>query len=161
MKIIIGLLAVIGLLVVLAFLYIVFIRYKKIKRDTSGVYREFSDPVELMDFIRTVFECIPENKTPMYGFIECIKKDDFLLREGLGNQEVLDIDVVLVMRNGHTKVNTSCGNLLANLKKGDFVAVLPFYNERYKSWYYVTIAKLEPIYLGKGKGFLVKEQYID
>lgn len=159
MDIIIGVLAIIGLLVVLAFIYMITLRYKKIKKDTSGVYREFSDPVELMGFIRTVFECVPENQVPMYGFVESVELDDFLQKEGLSDQKVLDVDVMLITSNGHTKVNTSCGDLSADLKRGDFVGVLPIYNDRHKVWHYITIAKLEPIYLGKGKGFLIKEKY--
>lgn len=61
----------------------------------------------------------------------------------------------------YEKVLAPCGNVCATLK-GDFVAVMPFYSERHKFWYYATIAKLKPYYLGEGKGFwLMSSMFID
>ncbi|WP_436904819.1 hypothetical protein [Acinetobacter johnsonii] len=161
MKIIIGILAVIGTLVVLFFIALMIKNYKKIKRDTSGEFREFKDAPELMSFIRNVFECKKKHNVVMYGFVESISQDDILQANGLSDEPCLNIDAVLVTRDGHEKVNTTCGYMQADLKRGDFIAVIPLYNERHGFWYYVTIAKLSTVYLGRERGFSVKEQYVD
>lgn len=161
MKIIISIFAVIGILVVLFLIGVAFKTYKKIRKDINAEYREFSNAVELMQFIRTVYECKIEHKVPMYGFVGAVSKETLMMENGLSDTPTLEVEAHLVTRQGHQKVSAPCGNLDATLKKGDFVAVLPIFNERHGLWYYVTIAKLETIYLGKNRGFLVKEQYID
>lgn len=161
MKIIISIFAVIGILAVLMFIALMIKNYKKIKETTNGEYKEFGNIIELIEFIRTIYECKIEHKVVMYGFVDSVFSDDVLLKNGLHDEQTLNVDVFLITRKGNEKVNSSCGNLQADLKKGDFVAVLPIYNERHKFWYYTTIAKLNTVYLGVGRGFSVKEQYVD
>lgn len=161
MKVIIGFFVIIGVLAVLFFILLMVKNYKKIKKDVNGEFREFKDAPELMAFIRNVFKCEREHKVAMYGFVDSVFQDDILQTNGLSEEPNLSVNVVLVTRKGHEKVDTTCGDIGANLKRGDFVAVLPFYNERHNLWYYVTIAKLSTVYLGKDRGFSVKEQYID
>ena len=161
MKIIISIFTIIGLLVVLLFIGLVVKNYKKIKRDTNGELREFKDAPELMAFIRNVFECERKHNAVMYGFVESVSQDNILQENGLSDEQSLNVDAVLITRKGHEKVNTTCGNMQADLKRGDFVAVVPIYNERHNLWYYITIAKLSTVYLGKERGFSVKEQYVD
>lgn len=136
------------------------ITYKKIQ-DLRKNPREFEDFAELMGFIRKVFECKIQNQVVMFGFVDSVFIDDVLQKTGLSDDPCLDVDVVLITRDGHEKVNTTCGNLYADLKKGDFVAVMPIHNSRHNLWYYTTIAKLKPTYLGVGKGFLIDEKYVD
>ena len=161
MKILIGFFVIIGVLAVLLFTALMIKNYKKIKRDVNGEFREFNDAPELMSFIRNVFKCDREHKVAMYGFVDSVSRDNILQENGLSDEPSLNIDVVLITRNGHEKVDTTCGNITANINRGDFVAVLPLYNKRHDLWYYVTIAKLNTVYLGKERGFSVKEQYID
>ena len=153
--------AFIGFLAVIILALLLIGNYKRIKQDTKGDYREFTDILELLKFIRTVFECKIEHKVIMYGFVDSVFQDDTLFKTGILDEKVIDVDVFLVTPKDNLKVNTLCGDFNANLTKGDFVAVLPLYNERHKSWSYILIAKLEKVYLGKNRGFLVKEKYID
>ena len=161
MKIIISIFAVIGILAVLMFILLMIKNYKKIRETTNGEYKEFGNIIELIEFIRTVYECKIEHKVIMYGFVDSVFSDDVLLKNGLHDEQALNVDVFLITRKGNEKVNSSCGNLQADLKKGDFVAVHPIYNERHKFWYYITVAKLNTVHLGVGRGFSVKEQYVD
>lgn len=145
----------------LIFVALMIKNYKKIKRDTNGEVRDFNDIPELMSFIRNVFKCEREHKVVMYGFVDSVSQDNILQANGLSDEPSLNVNVVLITRKGHEKVDTTCGVMQASLKRGDFVAVLPLHNERHNLWYYVTIAKLNTVYLGEGRGFSVKEQYID
>ena len=47
----------------------------------------------------------------------------------------------------------------AKLKKGDFVTVLPIFDERHNVWSYTLITKLKPLFLGGDNGFLIEEKY--
>lgn len=155
------------LLYIFAFLGVVFLvivawfflTAVKVKKEMRFEPRVFEDAVDLMKFIRNTFECKIKNKVVIYGFVESSFYDDTVARL-TGDAQVLDVDVHLITAKGHEKVNTSCGDVNASLKKGDFVAVLPFYNERHNLWYYVTIAKLNTVYLGK-QGFSVDEEYVN
>lgn len=131
----------------------------KVKKEMRFEPRAFEDAVDLMRFIRNTFECKIKNKVVMYGFVESSLYDDTVSQLGVSDTPVLDVNVHLITAKGHEKVSTTCGNVNASLKKGDFVAVLPFYNERQNLWYYVTIAKLNAVYLGK-QGFSVDEEYV-
>ncbi|ENU83083.1 hypothetical protein F974_01915 [Acinetobacter sp. CIP 102159] len=150
---------------ILAFLGILFILFlfwlgaiaKKAKNELRAEPREFKDAVELMGFIRNVFDCQLKDQVVLYGFVESI---DYCDGSATMSEPVFILYVVLITRKGHEKVLAPCGNVCATLKKGDFVAVMPFYSERHKFWYYATIAKLKPYYLGEGKGFFVDEQYV-
>lgn len=128
----------------------------KVKKELKNKPRTFSDGAELMGFIRNVYECKIKHNVVMYGFIDSVVYDDSLQF----SDAHLSIDVVLITNDGTTKVNTVCGEIQANLKRGDFVAVLPCHNERHDLWYYITTAKLKTIYLGLD-GFPIEEEYID
>lgn len=161
MKILIGLFTIIGILVVLFFIALIIKNYKKIKRDTSGGFREFNDAPELIAFIRNLFKCVKEHNIVMFGFVESTYQNNILQKNGISDEPHLDVNVMLITKNGHEKVNTTCSDIYANLKKGDFVAVLPIYNQRHDFWYYITIAKLNATYLGRDQGFSVQEEYLD
>ena len=143
-------------LIVVAWFFLTAVKVKKEMRFESRV---FEDAVDLMKFIRNTFECKIKNKVVIYGFVESSFYDDTVARF-TGDALVLGVDVHLITAKGHEKVSTSCGDINARLKKGDFVAVMPFYNERHNLWYYVTIAKLNTVYLGK-QGFSVDEEYVN
>lgn len=132
----------------------------KVKKELKSEPRTFKDGADLMGFIRNVYECKIKHKVVMYGFVESIVYDDSLQLSGVSTDACLSVDVVLITNNGTKKVNTTCGKIQASLKRGDFVAVLPFHNERHDLWYYVAIAKLKPTYLGLD-GFPIEEEYID
>ena len=136
-----------------------FLTAVKVKKEMRFEPRVFEDAVDLMKFIRNTFECKIKNKVVIYGFVESSFYDDTVARL-TGDAPVLSVDVHLITAKGHEKVSTSCGDINARLKKGDFVAVMPFYNERHNLWYYVTIAKLNTVYLGK-QGFSVEEEYVN
>lgn len=136
-----------------------FLTAVKVKKEMRFEPRVFEDAVDLMKFIRNTFECKIKNKVVIYGFVESSFYDDTVARL-TGDAPVLGVDVHLITAKGHEKVSTSCGDINARLKKGDFVAVMPFYNERHNLWYYVTIAKLNTVYLGK-QGFSVDEEYVN
>ena len=136
-----------------------FLTAVKVKKEMRFEPRVFKDAVDLMKFIRNTFECKIKNKVVIYGFVESSFYDDTVARL-TGDAPVLGVDVHLITAKGYEKVSTSCGDINARLKKGDFVAVMPFYNERHNLWYYVTIAKLNTVYLGK-QGFSVDEEYVN
>lgn len=132
----------------------------KVKNEMLNEPRSFVDAVELMGFIRNVYECKIKHRVVMYGFVESVVYDESLVLVGASSDPCLSVDVILITNSGTKKVNTTCGQIQANLKRGDFVAVLPFHNERHNLWYYVAIAKLKTSYLGSD-GFSIEEQYTD
>lgn len=133
---------------------------RKVKNELKNKPRDFKDPIELIKFIRNIFECKFQHNVVMYGFVKSVNRDDILVSHGLADEPCLDLTIGVITQKGYSEVDATCGNINANLNKGDFVAVLPIYNERHNLWYYITIAKLKAVYLGE-KGFLVDEQYID
>lgn len=153
-------LALLGFFTSAYFLFYILYRTITLKKMWNRP-KEFHDTVELMGFIRMFYECKVEHNIMLFGFVELVYLDDILLRDGLADEETLNVDVVLITHDGLKKVNTGCAQNDANLKKGDFVAVLPFHNMRHNLWYYITIAKLRPFYLGKGQGFQIEEVYTD
>lgn len=157
-SIIIYTLAVLGIVFILFIVYLFFIGKRSLEKIRKEP-REFKDHVELMRFIRDVFECKLREGVPLYGFVESADYNDGSITM---SEPSIDLQVFLLIsdkKNPHEKVYAPCGDINANFKKGDFVAVMPFYNKRHNLWYYVTIAKLEPYYLGE-KGFLIYEQYV-
>ena len=156
------------LIYILAFLGVIFLigiiwfikTVFQVKRELKNTPRSFTDAVELIKFIRNVFECKVTHNVVIYGFVEETTYDDLLARLGMAEDTILHVDVAIITSKGHESVSTQCGNIHANLKRGDFVAVLPNYSKTHKLWYYTTIAKLDTVYLGTN-GFLVKEQYLD
>lgn len=158
-KIIVGLLALIGLAVVICICCVLFKSHRKIKLYEKP--RVFDDALELVEFIRTVYECKLENKVILYGFVDTVFQDDTLYKSGLAEKQHLDVDVFIITNGEKLEVSAICNNLNANLNKGDFVGVLPLYNQRHNLWTYVLVAKLDPVYLGKNRGFKVGENYIE
>ncbi|TPS34085.1 hypothetical protein [Acinetobacter baumannii] len=149
------LIAIVILLVIL--LTIAFKLFLKARNIANSGPREFTDAVELMSFIRCVYECNIESQVVMYGFV----KDAYVSEEAIISEggPYLEVIVALITRNGHMEVPTICGSAEETLKKGDFVAVMPFHNKRHDLWFYTTVAKLKPYYLGKGKGFQIEKSF--
>ncbi|MEO4145296.1 hypothetical protein [Acinetobacter pittii] len=120
--------------------------------------KEFTDFDDLISFIKKKYKCEVEHEVPLYGFV---KEDASIQKQGYDPANpAIDVSVLLITSPKPTIVDAPCGDLQADLKKGDFVAVMPFYNTRHRFWYYITIAKLKPIYLGNKKGFLIDENFI-
>ncbi|MFK7163109.1 hypothetical protein [Acinetobacter baumannii] len=145
---------VILLIILLAIAFKIFLKVRNIAN--SGP-KEFTDAVELMKFIRYVYECKIESQVVMYGFV----KDAYVSNEATISESgpYLEVIVALITRSGHMEVQTICSSVDANLKKGDFVAVMPFHNKRHDLWFYTTVAKLKPYYLGKDKGFQIEKSF--
>lgn len=151
---------VIFVIIILCILLILFFRtHSKIKKIVNSGPRNFNDVVELMKFIRMVYECEIEDEAVIFGFV----KDTYFNNNdssGVVDGPFLEVSVALITRKGHQVVNTICTSPLAELKKGDFVAVIPHYNARHNIWHYTTIAKLRTHYLGKGKGFQIESNFM-
>lgn len=120
---------------------------------------KFKNAVELMRFIREYFECEKQSYVALYGFVEHSIYDDAVVRMGISDDAHLSVDVFLIAPKGHEKVTAICADTDANLKKGDFVAVLPIFDETHNIWSYTLVTKLKPLFLGGDNGFLIEEKY--
>ena len=154
MDFVIGVLSLIGLIVVSCLSWIAFQTYRHVKPKV------FDDALELVKFIRTVYECKLENNVPLYGFVVSVYQDDSLVEAWVSDKPHLSVRVPLITNGEKLEIDAVCNNLNADINKGDFVAVLPLYNQRHNLWAYILIAKLEPTYLGRNKGFKIKENYL-
>ncbi|RZG72439.1 hypothetical protein [Acinetobacter sp. WCHAc060025] len=153
-------LAVIGLLVLLYLLFLYLRTYFNIKEITDGKPKVFDNPLDLMKFIRLNYACEIQQNVPLYGFVVDVAYNDAIAKMGLG-EPVLDISVAIITQSGHEEIFTQCGDINANLKKGDFVAVNPIFYEKENIWNFITVYKLKSIFLGDAKGFLVDEDYLN
>lgn len=156
---------IIYILAALGVIFLIFIFWlgktaTKVKKELRNEPREFQGTTELINFVRSIYECKIKHRVVMYGFVDSVTYDDSLQRSGLSDGPCLSVDVVLITNKGMEKVNTTCGHINTSLQRGDFVGVLPFHNERHNLWYYVTVGKLKPLYLG-ANGFYVQEDYVD
>lgn len=143
-----------GILIVLVAMYTNRDRINEQEDDR----REFNDFDQLVSFIRKKYECKQDHQVPLYGFVT---EDSSAYINGITDlNSAIDVSVVLILSQESKIVNASCGDILSSFKKGDFVAVIPFYNTRHRFWYYVLIAKLKPVYLGNKKGFLIFENFV-
>lgn len=153
-------LATLGVVFILVLLWVVWMTHKA-NKDLISKPKSFDSFTELTAFIRTVYECKIEHRVILYGFVESIFYNDILLKNGLSTTPHLDVGVVLITHDGSQTINSTCSNLSADLKKGDFVAILPVFHKRQNFWVYVVVAKLNPFYVGSKEGFSVSEQYVD
>ena len=154
MDFIVWILSLIGLVIVSFFGWIAFKTYQHIKPKV------FDDALDLVKFIRTVYECKLENNVPLYGFVDSVYQDDSLVEAWMSDKPHLNVRVLLITNGEKLEIDAVCNNLNANINKGDFVGVLPLYNQRHNIWDCILIAKLEPIYLGRNKGFKIQENYL-
>lgn len=156
MEYIIYVLAVLGAI----FLFVVIWIFRIIiqtKRNNKIKPRTFKNANDLINFIRAVFECKLKHKSILFGFVESSYKNNGFT--GLSDPH-LEVDVSIVMDKGHRKIEATCPLESANLVQGDFVAIIPFYNQRHDIWSYVVAAKLKAIYLGKN-GFQIVDQFVE
>lgn len=133
----------------------------RIRAAKSGKPLNFKNTVDLMRFVRLYFDCKKQSYVALYGFVEDSIYDDASARMGFDKEPHLSVDVYLISSTGYEKLTAICANPDANLKKGDFVAVLPIYHEKHNIWTYTLATKLKPIFLGGNNGFLIDEQYLD
>ncbi|MBM7139896.1 hypothetical protein [Acinetobacter sp. 105-3] len=123
----------------------------------------FDTPKDLTAFIRRKYSSQIKHNQPIHGFVLENASIQRTLQESvvgdLGRSAV-DLQVNIITQAGFQEVSAPCGNIKAEFKKGDFVIVLPIHNERHGFWHYVTVAKLQPIYDGKKKSWIIIENYI-
>lgn len=160
MKIFMYFFAIIGVIASISLIYFILKRFFEIKKIRNGEPKVFDDVTDLMQFIRINFECKKVHGIALFGFVVDCFYDDSLVKHGIEKEPHLSVDVSLIAPQGHTTIQSVCISLNANLKKGDFVAVLPLHNTRHDIWTFTLVSKLQPIFLGGEKGFLIKEQYI-
>ncbi|ENX56185.1 MULTISPECIES: hypothetical protein [Acinetobacter] len=160
MKIALYLILIIFILVVITVSVIIIRKFLLLKAAKNGKPLNFKNAVELMQFIRLYFDCKKQSYVALYGFVEFVVLDDATARMGLEEEPHLSVDVHLISDKGHEKITAICLNTDANLKRGDFVAVLPVYNERHNIWAFTLVSKLKPLFLGGDNGFLIEEKYI-
>lgn len=132
-------------------------------RNKKNKVQIFDNTEQLIEFIRKKYSSEIKHQQVIYGFVledASIQRtlQDSMMGE-LGRAAV-DVQVNLVTKNGYVQVDAPCGNTKAQFKKGDLVVVLPIHNERHGFWHYVTVAKLQPIYDGKNKSWIVIENYL-
>lgn len=123
----------------------------------------FDTSKDLTEFLRKKYSSQIKHNKPIHGFVLEDASIQRTLKESnmwdLGRSAV-DVQVNIVTQDGFQKVNAACGNINAEFNEGDFIIVLPIHNERHDFWYYTTIAKLQPIYDGKKKSWMIIENYI-
>lgn len=156
MEYIIYVLAVLGVIFLFAIIWILKITIQA-KRDIRSKPRTFRSANELNNFIRTVFKCELKHNSILFGFVESTFRNNGL--EGLSDPH-LEVDVSVVFDKGNRQIEATCPLENANLVKGDFVAILPVYNQRHDIWSYVVVSKLKAIYLGE-KGFQVDDKFVE
>ncbi|MDU5771903.1 hypothetical protein [Acinetobacter sp.] len=156
MEYIIYVLALLGVIFLFALLWILKITIQA-KRDIRSKPRTFRNANELINFIRTVFKCELKHNSILFGFVESTYRNNGL--EGLSDPH-LEVDVSVLLENGNRKIEATCPLENADLVRGDFVAILPIYNQRHDIWSYVVVSKLKAIYLGK-KGFQVVDRFVE
>ncbi|WP_347016261.1 hypothetical protein H2788_12085 [Acinetobacter seifertii] len=156
MEYIIYVLAVLGVVFLFIFIWILKIIFQT-KKSIKMKPRTFTNAVDLINFIRTVFECKLKHRSILFGFVESSYRNKGFT--GL-SEPYLEVDVSVVIDNGHKKIEATCPLENANLTQGDFVAIMPIYNQRHDIWSYIVVAKLKAIYLGE-KGFQVVDQFVE
>ncbi|GEM_PF-1934544 len=156
MEYIIYVLAVLGVLFLFIFIWIFKIIIQT-KRNIKIKPRSFTNAEDLINFIRAVFECKLKHKSILFGFVESTYRNNGFT--GLSDPH-LEVDVSIVIDNGYKKIEATCPVVNANLAQGDFVAIMPIYNQRHDIWSYVVTAKLKAIYLGD-KGFQVVDRFVE
>ncbi|MFW1970861.1 hypothetical protein [Acinetobacter bereziniae] len=122
----------------------------------------FDNSKDLTEFLRKKYSSQIIHNKPIHGFVlENASFQRTLNDSNMGNlgRSAVDVQVNIVTQDGFQKVNAPCGNINAEFNEGDFIIVLPIHNRRHDFWYYATIAKLQPIYDGKKKSWIIIENY--
>lgn len=126
----------------------------------------FSKRQELTNFIRKTWDLEKGNLKPALGYVSSVLTPDESYKEALqlgiinqGDKHVLHVDVLLITEHGEELVFAPCDCLVANLNVGDFVMLATFGNGLRQDWHYTLIAKLEPAYNKKGKGWIISQDY--
>ena len=156
MEYVIYVLAALGIIFLLVIIWLLKIIIQT-KRDIRNKPKKFKDANELINFIRTIYECKLKHKSILFGFVESTYKNNGYA--GLSDPH-LEVEVLIVTDSGHRKIEATCSVQDAELKQSDFVAILPIYNQRHDIWSYVVAAKLKAIYLGE-TGFQVVDQFVE
>lgn len=123
----------------------------------------FDTTKDLTAFLRKKYSSQIKHNKPIHGFVlEDASIQKTLKESNMGDlgRSAVDVHVNIVTQDGFQKVNAPCGNINAEFNEGDFIIVLPIHNEHHDFWYYATIAKLQPIYDGKKKSWIIIENYI-
>lgn len=129
-------------------------------KNKNDIYQEFTDFDTLVNFIQKKYKCEIQDQVPLYGFIHRAYISNDEIKLGISDKPILCVEVMLLLENKKIQIIESiCPRLNTELKEGDFIAVLPFYNLRHQIWSYVTLAKLYSIYLGNNQGFKIQENY--
>lgn len=146
--------------VIILVLIIAILMFQKAKSSQALIFDTSKD---LTAFLRKKYSSQIKHNQPIHGFVlEDASIQRTLKESGMGDlgRSAVDIQVNLVTQDGFQEVSAPCGNIKAEFNKGDFVVVLPIHNDRHGFWHYVTVAKLQPIYDGKKKSWIILENYI-
>lgn len=150
------LVAVVVFIVLIALLCVIY-------RNKKNQVRIFDSTEALTTFLRKKYSSEIKHHQPIHGLVlEEASIQRTLKDSAMGDlgRAAVDVQVNLVTKDGYQEVSAPCGNVQAQFKKGDLVVVLPIHNERHGFWHYVTIAKLQPIYDGKKKSWIISENYL-
>lgn len=149
----------VAVMVSIILIALIFVIYSNKKNQI----RLFDTTEELTAFLYKKYTSEIKHHQPIHGIV----LDDASIQKSLQDSVIgdlgcsaVDVQVNLITKNGYQEVNAPCGNVQAKFKKGDLVVVLPTYNDQYSFWYYVTIAKLQPIYDEKNKSWIISENYL-
>lgn len=137
------------------------VMFHKFKSNQTLIFETSN---ELIAFVRKKYSSHIKHNQPIHGFVlenSSIQKTLEVSEMGDLGRSAVDVQVSLITKDSFQEVSAPCGNIKAEFKKGDFVLVLPTYNERYDFWHYVTVAKLQPIYDGKKRSWVIIENYIN
>ena len=141
-------------------LIIAILMFQKAKSNKALIFDTSKD---LVVFLRKKYSSQIKHNQPIHGFVlEDASIQRTLKESDIGDmgRSAVDVQVNLVTQDGFQEVSAPCGNIKAKFNKGDFVVVLPIHNDRHGFWHYVTVAKLQPIYDGKKKSWIILENYI-
>ena len=146
--------------VIILVLIIAILMFQKAKSNQALIFDTSED---LTAFLRKKYSSQIKHNQPIHGFVlEDASIQRTLNESGMGDlgRSAVDVQVNLITQDGFQEVSAPCGNIKAEFNKGDFVIVLPIHNDRHEFWHYVTVAKLQPIYDGKKKSWIISENYL-
>ena len=146
--------------VIILVLIVAILMFQKAKSNQTLIFDTSKD---LTAFLRKKYSSQIKHNQPIHGFVlEDASIQRTLKESDMGDlgRSAVDVQVSLVTPDGFQEVSAPCGNVKAEFKKGDFIVVLPIHNERHGFWHYVTVAKLQPIYDGKKKSWIILENYL-
>lgn len=132
-------------------------------RNNKNKVRVFNSTEDLTAFLRKKYTSEIKHHQPIHGLVlEDASIERTLHDSVMGDlgRSAIDVQVNLITKDGYQEVSAPCGNLKATFNKGDLVVALPIHNERHGFWHYVTVAKLQPIYDGKNRSWVITENYL-